>query len=81
MEGKKLTPELYHKALDEILNTPEKVEMYRQDSLFNACINHIVKGNHDPIDLLLMVCKTSSETRKQLEEVIKSTGFNHLKRT
>lgn len=64
----------YNNKLVELLNTPEKIELFRKDPTFNTCINCIVRGQN-PVDLLLTVCNQKNELRENIENLIIKKGF------
>ena len=53
-------------SIDDILNTPEKRELYKTDPTYNTCIKCILRGQ-DPLELILTVCNQKKELQQIMD--------------
>ena len=62
-------------SIDDILNTPEKRELYKTDPTYNACIKCILRGQ-DPLELILTVCNQKKELQQIMENFLTKYPIN-----
>lgn len=60
----------FREKIDQLLaNDHERIEMYRKDAMFFACIKTLANGG-DVTDIIMQVCKAASDVQKKFTEHI-----------